>query len=401
MKYLYVLLSVFFPLTNIFSQEIVVQKVSKNPVCVGDTVWVSYTSTLILSGDAFFAAQISDATGSFASFTNIGHNISENDSIPVVMKSVGDHFKLRVIATEPYTISSNTSAEIHVLKYPSPNPIPLVYATSFGYTALLEDSIKFTSGSSQTSGSDYLWTFDQSANIAWTTTATPTVKYNSTGKKTGSLSISNSAGCPATGTFSLNIISCTPVIPDNVHIVTGTESGNFPYVWVKAGGNFTVKDGFGTPVSIVFAEPGSSIQGEPSSLGYYYIKTGTSFTWNNSGNALIILNRGNVMNFNDHLHYVDTLYCDDLQFDYSQVVKNEIKQTENPLKIFNSSNNLRINCDGEMISTYIVNLLGKTIISKIDRDMISFDLSSLNNGVYFAVITSGDHREVRKLTIVH
>ena len=72
-----------------------------------------------------------------------------------------------------------------------------------------------------------------------------------------------------------------------------------------------------------------------------------------------------------------------------------------PLQILNSNNSLSISCQGELISTYIVNLLGKTIISKTDRDMISFDLTSFANGLYFAIITSGDQKVVRKLTVVH
>src|SRR5947207_374982 len=114
MKYLYFLLGLFLPISVVSAQGVLVEKISRDTVCVGDTVWVTYTSGGPFKTDNFFAAQLSDANGSFATFSNIGHANGADDSIPVIMHNAGSHFILRVIATDPYTISSNTSDEINV-----------------------------------------------------------------------------------------------------------------------------------------------------------------------------------------------------------------------------------------------------------------------------------------------
>ena len=401
MKYIYLLLGIFLPLNAVSAQSILVQKVSRDTVCVGDTVWVIYKASGPFNPDNFFVAQLSDASGSFATFTNIGNKTSLSDSIPIKMGNVGEHFRFRMITTDPYTISSNTSSDVRIVNYPSPNPGSqnIKHTAYFGPTVFVEDSIKFSDATSEGAGSMYLWRFDQDANISWTNTISPTITYSTIGKKTGSLAVSNSAGCSSTRSFTFTVLACDPIIPDSVFIVTGSESGNHPYVWVKPGGAYIAKKG--KFYSTVFLEAGGSVTTQGETHGMYYVKAGSSFlSQNERGSAAVILMPGNTISFDPHYTDADTLYCN-FHFDYSQISSKEVKQTENPLQILNSNNNLRINCEGEMISAYIVNLLGRTIISKTDRDIISFDLSSLTNGVYFAVITSGNKREVQKLTVLH
>jgi hypothetical protein len=397
MKYFYLLFCLFFPLNFAIGQSISVGTISKPVLCVGDTVWIPYNSSGSFQADNFFAAQLSDAGGSFTMFTNIGHFIQAVDSIPVIIGNAGDHFRVRVISTDPYTISSDTSTEIHVLNYPSPNPISNIKNTHLGPTAFIGDNIKFNDASLESSGSHYLWSFDQDANIKWTTDSATTIMYSSVGPKSGHLKVTNSAGCSTTKPFQVSILSCNPLIPDSVHVVSGNESGTYQYVWVKAGGNYTVGGQF--IFATVFVEAGGSLRTSFRSEGLYYIKNGASFTDDNGqGFAVVILNQGNSITPGE-----DVLYCSNLQFDYSRVGggPSEVRIDDHPLQIQNTPNNLRVSCEGATISVSVVNLLGFPIASKTEFGLLNLDLTNFANGVYFAIITFAGHREIRKIAVVH
>ncbi|MFI5263499.1 MAG: T9SS type A sorting domain-containing protein, partial [Candidatus Kapaibacterium sp.] len=344
---------------------------------------------------------LSDASGSFKSFINIGHETALNGSIPVVLGNSGDHYVVRIISTDPYSLS-NLSAELQVFNYPSPQLVAQAKVTQFGYIAFSGDAIQLTDGSSESPGSTYSWTFGQDANILTSTNPSPTVTYATVGIKSGTLSVSNPSGCMKSAPFQITILSCHPVIPDTAHVVTGTESGSFQSVWVKAGGNYTVNRSFGPPtIPVIYAESGSSITVNNITRGFYYLKKDASIIRPSIMYAVIILNSGNVLDQIDNQE-IDTIYCDDLQFDYSKVGgPSDVHTTENPLQIFNSPNNLRVRCEGKIISVSIVNLLGSTILSETGQDALSLDFSRFTDGVYFAVITSGDHRELLKIAIMH
>ncbi len=405
MKHLFLLLSILCPLSFASAQKVSVGTISKFTMCTGDTLLVPFESSGTFQPDNFFAIQLSDANGSFAKFTNIGHSTISPNTIPVAIGIKGDHFRVRVIATDPYTVSENTSPDIQVVSYPRPQPIPNDYATSFGYVGFTGNAVQFSDNSSESSGTTYSWSFGQDADITTSSSPSPNVTYHSDGVKSGILTVTNSLGCTASASFQTKIISCFPVIPDTVHIVTGTESGKFPYVWVKPGGNYTVEGGsiIGRKTTIVFAEPGSSISTTSQSLGFYYLKKDASFNWDFNSNAVVILKKGNAISYPfDVLHNMDTLSCDNLQFDYSKVGgTSEVQPTENPLQILNSANSLRISNKGADISASVVNLLGVTLLSKTESDQLTLDLSTLTNGVYFVIITSNGQREMRKITVVH
>ena len=399
MKHLYLLLSLFLPLNFVIAQSITVGNISKNTMCVRDTIWVSYSSSGSFKADNFFAAQLSDGNGSFTAFTNIGHKTATTDSFAIFIGGIGDRWRVRVISTDPYSVS-DTSSSIQTFDYPFPIPVTdLRITASFGAIGFLGETIKLWDAQSELTGSKYFWSFDQDANTVWTTVDSPSVTYASEGVKTGSLTVSDSIGCSTTEKFKLMIVSCMPVIPDSVYISTGTETGYHPYVWAKAGSNYTTSSTYN--FTTAFIEPGASLRTSKSNRGIYYVKQGGSFSPSaDQTYAVVFLNHGTYINYgSDGAN--DTLYCDNLQFDYSQVAGADVQVAENPLQILNTPNHLQVSCNGAAISASIVNLFGTTILSKIDRDILSLDLSALTNGVYFAIITSGDHREVRKIAVVH
>jgi PKD repeat protein len=399
MKRLLLFFSLFFPLNIVISQIITVGTISKLTSCLGDTVWVPYTSSGSFNADNFFAVQLSNSQGVFSTFTNIGHDTAVSDSIPMVIGGSGDQWVVRIIATDPYTISSNVSPYIRVVNYPSPSPISHIKVAAGIPTAFVGDTIHFHDRSGEPTGSKFLWTFAQDANIFVSVDTSPKVTYSTIGTKSARLSVSNSTGCTASSSFGLRILTCHPIIPDSIHIVTGTESGNFPNVWIKAGGNYIMNNGSRVDVTI-FAEPGGSLLADQESTGIYYLKTGSSFIYGgNVRPSTVILDQGNAIVLNGY--GIDTLYCNDLQFDYSKVTTKDVRTEDNPMQIVNTTNGLRVSCEGEVISASVANILGAKIFSKSDRDILTLDLSAYPDGVYFAEISSRDHHELRKIVVVH
>ncbi|MFI5263498.1 MAG: T9SS type A sorting domain-containing protein [Candidatus Kapaibacterium sp.] len=398
MKYLFIILTLLFPLNSAIAQSVSIGNISKTVICFGDTTWVPYSSSGSFKSDNQFAVQLSDANGSFSTFVNIGYSTALQGTIPVVIGYTADHFRIRMISTDPYTISSTESPEIQVLNYPNPSPSPNPQNIFFGAAGFVGDVIQFKDASYEYPGSTYIWSFDQDASVLNSTVASPSVTFSSEGIKTGHLTVTNGAGCSTTKPFQLRILTCSPVIPHNVHIVTGNEGGSFPFVWVKPGGNYSSSGQSAS--ATVYVEPGSSVRAEFRSIGLYYVKNGSSFiAANEQGSATVVLQDGISISPD---YYIDTFHCSNLQFDYSQVGGNDdVPVTPDPLQILSSPNNLRVSCNGEMITASIVDLLGATIISQTDRDVLSLDLSNLNNGVYFAIITSGNRRELRKIAVLH
>src|SRR5271166_1026675 len=120
MKRLCLLLGLLFPLHACEAQSVTVGNIWKTTLCIDDTLWVPYTSSGSFKADNVFFLLVTNSIDSF--YRNNSNVTSSADSIPVVIGSVGDHWKVRVIASDPYTVSSDSSPEIHVISYPVPGP---------------------------------------------------------------------------------------------------------------------------------------------------------------------------------------------------------------------------------------------------------------------------------------
>jgi hypothetical protein len=395
----------FFSANQILAQKITVGTIQKNHLCTGDTVWVPYIASGTFAPDNTFTLQLSDASGSFSTFQNRGHSTNPNDSIPIIFGGAGNYWRLRIIATNPYTISDNTSDDIRVVNYPTPAPTSnLLHQYGLGGPGIgfIGDSIQFEDKNNESPGSTSFWAFDQSANLAWTTIKSPTIQYTSAGFKEIRLSVTNDMGCTTSKWVEIRIFNCNPTIPDTVHIVTGNETGTFPYVWVKAGGSYTAVENRFNLEQTVFVEPGAALNIGFRSIGIYYVKAGASVVLTtDQGYAVIFLQKGADVPIKPNVYSVDTLYCNDLQFDYSQVIQKGIDEKKNPLQILNSGNTLQITNEGAEISVSLFTTLGIPILSKSERDLLTFDLSSFTDGLYFAQVSSGNHHEIRKIIVVH
>lgn len=94
-----------------FAQSITVGTVSPLTLCAGDPIAVPYTRTGTFNPANVFTAQLSDASGSFASPVNIGTLIGTGNgtiaaTIPITTPN-GTNYRIRVVSSDPAVVSSN------------------------------------------------------------------------------------------------------------------------------------------------------------------------------------------------------------------------------------------------------------------------------------------------------
>ena len=388
---------VFFGLlmaaTSVQAQTITLGPITKLAYCVGDTLVVPYIAQGTFNTGNVFKVQLSDANGSFETFTSVGQDSNISGFIAVVIANVGNNYHVRVISTNPYRISDASADSIEIVSYPAPQP----RVSSDGFAG---DPVTFVDGTSEPQGSTYQWTFNQDANMDTSSLASPIVVYAKDGVKSGTLVVTNKAGCSITAPFTFQLFSCFPLIPNNVHVVTGTETGSDTAVWVMPGGNYTTSNEIA--VQTIFAEPGSSVHAGFATMGLYYLRMGSSFVLSNSGTwATVILDSGMHISGADNQDTVDTYYCPNLTFDYSQV-QSDVAAVPPLNLLFRQSGDQLFASEEELpIDIRITNLLGAEVLSKRGAGTVGVDLSSLPVGVYFAIVQAGDAREVKRIAVVH
>ena len=389
--------------TSIEAQTVTLGPTTKLAYCVGDTLSAAFSASGSFAKDNFFVLQLSDGNGSFNSPTDGAQSASLSGTLAVVLKSTGSHYRVRIASTDPYVTSSTIDSNISVSSYPSPQ---LIYSTANGTISVIAgtegDPVHLFDATNEGSGATYFWSFNEDAEPKNSMVDSTIVMYPTAGFKDGTLTVTNSAGCNKTIHFTIKILGCNPVIPQNVHIVTSSETGYDSIVWVKAAGSYTAGENNVNATQIIFAEPGSAITAGRKSMPLIYLKTGATFTDNGADEAIVVLNSGNVLTFNPNWSQPDTFYCSNLTFDYSQV---QAGVAENPppsnLTILQSGDHLYANDEGLPIEIRISNILGTEVLSEQSSGALDVDLSALPAGVYFAVIEAGNDRAVKRIAVVH
>ena len=136
-------------------------------------------------------------------------------------------------------------------------------------------------------------------------------------------------------------------------------------------------------------------------FGTYYIKPGGSFDKKNYDSySTVILSTGNKIIFDGA---VDTLYCNDLQYDYSKVggVKAVLNSEKYPPLVDLAASTIHVCNRGFPISVQIITPLGSTVLRNNGFDELDTDLNALAGGIYFALVTSGSFSEIKKIVIIH
>jgi len=370
--------------------------ISKTAYCVGDTLFVPYQAGGSFAADNFFRLQISDGSGSFTTYTSFGRDTQAIGTFRYPLGTVA-RFRVRVIATDPYTVSAPSDSIFIVSGYPTPQPYPLEGLLSHPLepAGLVGNPITVQDWTDEPPGTSYLWAFGQDAQPVESSQRSSSVIYATEGIKNASLTVTNPGGCSATMNFHIYVLSCSPVIPKTAHIVDSTEAGSDPVVWVKAGGQYSPSTNYQT----IFVEPGGAVNGSCDCATIFYLRSGSSFT-RGGGTSVIFIADTNVLI--GPSRYFETLRCPDLQYDYSQVSGGVTDERPTPqISINQTPDRLLATTANQPLELRLLNLLGKEVLSRRATGELDIDLSSLTAGIYIAVAESGGQQVTKKIAVVN
>jgi hypothetical protein len=142
-KYIFCIL-IFLLSSNIQAQTISVGNPAGAPFCTGATINFNFTITGVFTSGNTFTAQLSDASGSFASPVSVGTVIGTTSgtmfvNIPAGTPS-GAGYVMRIVSNAPVITSSNTTASFSVT---SPTGSPSVFGSG-QWNAYVFNSTNFT-----------------------------------------------------------------------------------------------------------------------------------------------------------------------------------------------------------------------------------------------------------------
>jgi len=133
---------------------------AKPSYCASDTIHVKYTASGTFGTNNVFTAQLSDASGDFASYKTVGTNALNSGTITATLPNnlaVGSGYKLRVVSNNPVASTLVESGSFQIKSFPSTptvingdlsvcaNETNVAYSTSTVQTAL-KYRWKFPSG---------------------------------------------------------------------------------------------------------------------------------------------------------------------------------------------------------------------------------------------------------------
>jgi PKD repeat protein len=395
------------------AQSITINSVSATQFCAADPVSVTFTASSGWGHKNAFTLQLSDKTGSFTSFTNIGSvqdtiggTITINSAIPSDAL-VSIHYRLRVIGAIPYTPSTDNGTDLVI------NPKPNISFTFSTPAITIGDSVQIVN---RTSGAvSYLWDFGDGASPATSTDMNPVVYYSTEGIKKISLTATSAAGCSVKRTVgsgpdssfgglnTVTVYTCNPVIPKNAIVVESDSSCvgmGFTY-WVNPGVTFQLIGGSGT----IFAESGSTIERD-GGMSTIYLKAGVSYKQGGGGHTVIYDIGASLTSSGGGL---TTATCPSLSFDYHVAPPNKAfpKGSVNKGSISTqicispnpASEKLTITGIPERTENVsLISVLGNTLmqITPPNTETLTIDVSKLQKGTYYLRVVSVDGVATKK-----
>jgi hypothetical protein len=187
------------------NETITMQHLNASVYCPGDSEAIGFEALGTYNAGNVFTAQLSDATGSFASPVNIGTLASSASGIQSISATyplstpAGTAYRVRVIASDPSVIGGDNGQDVTF------NPIPAIDVVASGQnsTICLGTSTDLTASGATT----YSWSPSAtlSSNTGTTVTATPTTTTTYT--VTGTVF----EGCTNTQTFVLTVEDCASI----------------------------------------------------------------------------------------------------------------------------------------------------------------------------------------------
>ncbi|WP_170826828.1 T9SS type A sorting domain-containing protein [Flavobacterium caeni] len=223
------------------------------PFCSGSDITVPYTVTgETFGGSNVFTAQLSNASGSFASPTNIGSvTASTSGNISATLPAVsGTGYRIRVISSSTAAVGSNNGSNINILAAPT-----AVAGSNFNAceTAV---NIAIGTGASSNNNSGVLWTSNGTGTISNETSvtgATYTPGIGETGTVIFTLTATGNAPCGDTSANKTMTLVAPPTASaggsattcsNQPVVVSGASASNGNISWadngtgsITAGGN--------------------------------------------------------------------------------------------------------------------------------------------------------------------
>ena len=163
---------------------------SSNTICAGSFITVNFSFTDCVFPGNIFSVELSDASGSFTTPTNIG-NVSSIVAVPIdafvpTSTTAGTNYRVRVVSLNPVAFGTDNGVNITIL----PKPVAL-FSVNNSLQCLNSNSFSFTNNSTGNIAS-YNWNFGDGINSSQTS---PTYTYNSSGNYNVTLKAIGSNGC--------------------------------------------------------------------------------------------------------------------------------------------------------------------------------------------------------------
>ncbi|GAB4094133.1 hypothetical protein GCM10028786_30600 [Flaviaesturariibacter terrae] len=228
-------------LSNTTPTSLTVGSISGSPFCAGSSISIPYTATGINSGNTF-TAQLSDASGSFASPTTLGTVSSTasgtiSGTIPT-NTGTGTGYRVRVVASNPGSTSSDNGSNLAI------NAKPSASISSFTNVACFNGSNGTITVTASGGTPSYSYSWSPSGGTAATAINLSSGNYTVT--------VQDSKGCQATATRTLTqpasalsgsvVISNVACFGGTTGAVNLTASGGTPGYTYNWGGGVTSED---------------------------------------------------------------------------------------------------------------------------------------------------------------
>lgn len=183
-------------------ETITMQHLNASSYCPGATDAIGFEALGTYNAGNVFTAQLSDASGSFASPVNIGTLASSSSGIQSINGTfpfstpAGTGYRVRVIASDPATIGGDNGEDVTIMALPTIN---VTSVPADGIICLGSSAVLTASGATT-----YQWSPSASldSDNGTTVTATPTITtmYTVTGTEF--------EGCTNTQTFTVTVEDC-------------------------------------------------------------------------------------------------------------------------------------------------------------------------------------------------
>ncbi len=169
---------------------ITTNSLTSNTICAGSFITVTFSFTDCVFPGNIFSVELSDASGSFTTPTNIG-NVSSIVAVPIDAfipntTTAGTNYRVRVVSSNPVAFGTDNGVNITIL----PKPVA-IFSVNNSLQCLNNNSFTFTNNSTGNIAG-YNWSFGDGINSSQTS---PNYTFNTAGNFNVTLKAIGTNGC--------------------------------------------------------------------------------------------------------------------------------------------------------------------------------------------------------------